>query len=188
MNTTVRKLTHSALMIALALILSMFKLFHMPFGGSVTIASMAPIIIISLMYDTKWALFTSFAYSLVQMVEGFYPPPVQNFWNYLAVVLLDYVIAFGVLGLAGAIARRFSNKQAGAAAATIAVIGMRFFCSFLSGILIWTEYAPEGMPVWLYSLSYNGMIMVGEMVVTVIAVCVIVRYVNLQKLAGASAT
>lgn len=181
MKSVTRKLTHSALMIALALILSMFKLFHMPMGGSITVASMAPIILIALMYDTKWAIFTSFAYSLVQMLEGFYPPPVQNFASYLLVVLLDYVIAFGVLGCAGLIYRRFKNKLTGAAVATISVIFARFFCSFLSGIIIWTEYAGD-MPVWLYSLSYNGTVMLGEMVVTTIAVCAIVKFVKLERL------
>lgn len=186
MKSVTRKLTHSALMIALAFILSMIKLFHMPMGGSITVASMAPIILIAFMYDTKWALFTSLAYSLVQMFEGFYAPPVQNFVSYLMVVLLDYVIAFGVLGCAGLIYRRFKNKMVGAATATIAVIFGRFCCSFLSGVLIWTEYAPEGMPVWLYSLGYNGTVMLGEMVVTTIAVCAIVKFVKLDRLVAAA--
>lgn len=183
MNTTTRKLTHSALMVALALVLSMIKLFHLPNGGSITPASMAPIILIALMYPTKWALFTSFVYSLVQMVEGFYAPPTQDLLSFVLVILLDYVLAFGILGCAGLIARRFkTNKILGATLATLAVIFARFFCSFLSGILIWGVYAPEGTPVWIYSLSVNGSIMVGEMVTTTIVMAVLVKFLPLEKL------
>lgn len=183
MNTTTRKLTHSALMVALALVLSMIKLFHLPNGGSITPASMAPIILIALMYPTKWALFTSFVYSLVQMVESFYAPPTQDLLSFVLVILLDYVLAFGILGCAGLIARRFkTNKILGATLATLAVIFGRFFCSFLSGILIWGVYAPEGTPVWIYSLSVNGSIMVGEMVTTTIVMAVLVKFLPLEKL------
>lgn len=183
MNTTTRKLTHSALMIALALVLSMIKLFHLPNGGSITPASMAPIILIALMYPTKWALFTSFVYSLVQMVEGFYAPPTQDLLSFVLVILLDYVLAFGVLGCAGLVARRFkANKVLGASIATLAVIFGRFFCSFLSGILIWSVYAPEGTPVWIYSLGVNGSIMIGEMITTTVVMAVLVKFLPLEKL------
>ena len=183
MNTTTRKLTHSALMVALALVLSMIKLFHLPNGGSITPASMAPIILIALMYPTKWALFTSFVYSLVQMVEGFYAPPTQDLLSFVLVILLDYVLAFGILGCAGLIARRFkTNKILGATLATLAVIFGRFFCSFFSLFLIWGVYAPEGTPVWIYSLSVNGSIMVGEMVTTTIVMAVLVKFLPLEKL------
>lgn len=182
MNPTTKKLTHSALMIALALVLSMIKPIHMPYGGSITIASMAPIILIALKYDFKWGIFTALTYSIVQMIEGFYPPPVQNLGAYLAVILLDYIIAFGVLGCAGFISRRFKNKKTGATVAAISVIAARFTCSFLSGVIIWKEYAPEGMPVWLYSLGYNGFICIGETVFTVVALLVAIRYLPIEKL------
>lgn len=185
MNTTTRKLTHSALMIALALVLSMIKLFHLANGGSITPASMAPIILIALMYDTKWALLTSFVYSLIQLVEGFYAPPTQDFISFVLVIMLDYVLAFGVLGCAGLVARRFkTHKILGACVATNVVIVARFFCSFLSGMIIWGVYAPEGTPVWLYSLGSNGSIMIGEMITTTIVMAVLVKFLPLDKLAA----
>lgn len=187
MNSTTRKLTRSAIMIALACVLSIFAVFKMPNGGSITFASMAPIIVISLMYDTKWALFTSFAYSLVQMLLDSIAPPTQDFGSYLLVILLDYVLAFTVIGLAGPIARRFRNPVTGAAVGSITVVLLRLCCSFLSGILIWSVYAPEGMPVWLYSLSYNSSYMIPEAVVTGIVVALLVRYVDFNKLSAAPA-
>lgn len=182
MTVKTRRLTHCALMIALALVLSMIKLFHLPNGGSITPASMAPIILISLMYEPKWAFFTSFAYSLVQMVEGFYPPPVQTIGNFVLVILLDYVLAFGALGIAGTVARRFGEREVlGASVGTIVAIFARLFCSFLSGIVIWGVYAPEGTPVWIYSLSVNGTVMVGEMITTTIVIAILVKLLPLDK-------
>ncbi|MBC8584611.1 energy-coupled thiamine transporter ThiT [Youxingia wuxianensis] len=182
MNVTTRKLTHSALMVALATILSLVTIFKAPNGGSVTAASMVPIIIIALMYNTSWALLTSLAYSGIQMLLGFYPPPTQDFISFVLVILLDYVVAFGVLGLAGVFARRFKNKVLGACIGTIIVMALRFICHFLSGILIWTSYAPEGMPVWLYSFTYNGAYMLFEAIISVVVIALIVKYINLDKL------
>ena len=183
MTEKTTKLTHCALMIALAFVLSMIKLFHLPNGGSITPASMAPIMLISLLYDCKWAFATSFTYSLVQMVEGFYPPPVQTVGNFILVILLDYVLAFGALGLCGLVARRFGkHKLVGAAAGSLISIFGRFFCSFISGIIIWGVYAPEGTPVWIYSLGVNGTVMVGEMVTTTIALVLLVKFLPLEKI------
>ncbi len=183
MKPQLRKLTHCGLMLALAFVLSMFKVFSLYNGGSITIASMAPIIIISFMYGTKTGVFTAFVYSLLQMVQGFYPPPVQTIWNFILVILLDYVVAFTVLGLADLIKKPFGEKKVlGSVVAAVAVIFGRFFCHFLSGIIIWGTYAPEGMSATVYSLLYNGSIMIGEMITTGVVVGLLVRFVDFDKI------
>ena len=183
MKPQVRKLTHCALMLALAYVLSMFKVFSLYNGGSITIASMAPIIIISFMYGTKTGVFTAFVYSLLQMVQGFYPPPVQTIWNFILVILLDYVVAFTVLGIADLIRKPFGEKKIlGSVVASITVVFARFFCSFISGIVIWGTYAPEGISAVLYSLLYNGSIMIGEMITTSVVVGLLVKFVNFDKI------
>ncbi|MEM1485522.1 energy-coupled thiamine transporter ThiT [Oscillospiraceae bacterium PP1C4] len=182
MNVTTRKLTHSAIMIALGVVLSIFAVFEMGNGGSITIASMAPIIVISLMYDLKWAMLTSFTYSVLQLLLDFSPPPTQDFLSFILVILLDYVIAYTVIGLAGTIARRFESKVVGAAVGTTCVILLRLLCSFLSGILIWYVYTPEGMSIWFYSLSYNASYMIPELIITTVVISLLVKYVDLAKL------
>ena len=165
---TVRALTESALLIALASILSMFAVFKLPNGGSVTIGSMIPIILISIKHPFSWSLTTAFAYSLIQMLLGFYPPPVENLLYYSAVVLLDYVVAFGVLCLAGPFYKVLSQKLAGRSSILIASIicfVLRFACHYISGIIIWGVYA-EDQPAWLYSLLYNGSYMLGECIIS----------------------
>ncbi len=83
-------------------------------------------------------------------------------------------------------ARRFQKKPLGAAAGSIVVVFCRFFCSFLSGIIVWGSYAPEGTPVWIYSLTVNGPIMIGEMITTSVVVALLVKFIDFQKLAGKS--
>ena len=65
------------------------------------------------------------------------------------------MLAFTLLGLAGAIAKPFKNRLVGVAVGTAAVCGIRFLCSFLSGVLIWGNLS-DGLPAWTYSLTYNG--------------------------------
>ena len=182
MNVTTRRLTHSAVMIALATALSLFAVYKLPNGGSVTFASMAPIILVSLTESFGWSFLTAFAYSLVQMLLGFYAPPAQTFGAFAAVILLDYVVAFSALSLAGPIARKIPGRVVGPVVASCIVVLVRLCCSFLSGILVWDVYAPEGVPVWAYSLGYNSSYMLPEMIVTAVAVGLIVRYVNLERL------
>ena len=155
-------------MVAVATVLSMIPLIRLPQEGTVTLASMAPIILFSFSADLKYALITSFVYSLIQMMLGGIAPPAENFLSYIAVILLDYVIAFTVLGFAGSIKRRFKNGYIGACTGAITVTFARFVCHFLSGILIWSVYAPEGQSAALYSLIYNGSYMGIEIIITTI--------------------
>ncbi len=184
MNQNTRRLTESAVMIALAAVLSMIQLFPMPQGGTVTPASMVPIILISFKYNVRWAIIVSVVYAGIQMLLGFYAPPTPDFINFILVILLDYVIAFGVLGLAGTFGRAFKNPTVQIIFGTTVVICLRFLCHFASGILIWSSYAPEGQPVWLYSLGYNGSYMLGELIVSVIVVAALSRIIIKYMLPG----
>ena len=105
-------LAESAMLISMAVVLSQIKVYVFPQGGSVTLASMAPIVLISCRYGAKWGLGAAFVYSLLQMIlpPGFYPPPAKTLPAFACVVLLDYVIAFTVLGTAVFFGRPFKNK------------------------------------------------------------------------------
>ena len=98
---TTRQLVESALMVAVATVLSLLKI-DLPFGGGVTLASMLPIILISHRYGFKWGLFTAFVYSVLQLILG-----VDNVgyatsaFMAAGVVVLDYILAYTVLGLSG---------------------------------------------------------------------------------------
>ncbi len=168
MNKKIFNLTRASVMIALATALSFFKVFELGNGGSVTLGSMVPIILVSFILDFKWGILTSFVYSLIQMLlQGVAAPPVENFLWYFLVVTLDYIIAFTVLGFAGGITRKINNINVKVITGTVLVVILRFLCHLLSGIIIWGVYAPEGQSVFVYSLLYNGSYMLGELIITV---------------------
>jgi thiamine transporter len=84
---TTLTLVESALMIAMAVVLSFIKIYEFPQGGSVTLASMAPIVLLSCRHGVKWGLGAAFIYSLLQMIlpPGFYPPPAKTIFAFAGV-------------------------------------------------------------------------------------------------------
>jgi thiamine transporter len=167
-------LVECAMMIAMSTVLSFVKIFNLPQGGSVTLFSMLPLVLVSYRHGLKWGVLTAFAHSLLQMLIEFYPPPAASVPAFVAVVLLDYVLAFTVLGAAAFFGKPLKNRRAGAAVGAAAVVFLRFMCSFISGIVIWGVYAPEGSPVWLYSLTYNGSYMLPELIITALGALIVV--------------
>ena len=175
-----RTLVECALMIALGTVLANIKIFEMPNGGSITLLSMLPFILVSYRHGTKWGLFTGFVNSLLQMLLGFYAPPAPGLLPLVGMILLDYVLAFTLLGLAGVIAKPFKNHLLGVAAGTAAVCVIRFLCSFLSGALLWGSYQESyewarGMSVWLYSFIYNGSYMLPELLITTVCAVILCK-------------
>lgn len=168
-NSATASLTKGAICVALATALAMLP-FKLPQGGGVN-ASMLPIVIYSFGEDPKWSLTTSITYAVLQLITGFYPPPTQTLAAFVLTILLDYIIAFGFLGFAGIICRALAKKLP-AKTSMIAAVGIcyfvRFLCSFVSGIIIWGVYALPGMPVWLYSLQYNGSYMLVEFIIAAV--------------------
>ena len=164
-----RILVECALMIALGTVLANIKIYGLANGGSVTLFSMVPFILVSFRHGAKWGLFTGFVNSLLQMLLGFYAPPAPGLLPLVGMILLDYVLAFTLLGLACVFAKPFKNRLLGVAVGTAIVCLIRFLCSFLSGVLIWGNLN-EGLPEWVYSLTYNGSYMLPETILSVVAV------------------
>ncbi|MBU9728988.1 energy-coupled thiamine transporter ThiT [Diplocloster modestus] len=152
-----KQLVFSALAIALATVTSMLKLFDMPMGGSVTLFSMMFICLIGYWYGVKVGLMTGVAYGLLQML-------IDPYIMTLPQLLLDYILAFGVLGLSGL----FSNKKHGLFLGYLVGVFGRFFCSALSGIIFFASYAPETMHPVVYSVLYNASYMGAEALLTIV--------------------
>ncbi len=174
METKTRNITLCAVMIALATVLSMIPIYNAPFGGTVTLGSMVPLVLVCVMIkDYRWSRLACFTYSLIQMLIGFTAPPTTTLLYFVAVVLLDYVIPFTGIFVVNPISKLFKNELVGIGVGAAVAMVRRFICHFLSGILIWGVYAPEGQPVWLYSVLYNGGYMLPELVITTVASTVI---------------
>ena len=152
-------LVEGALMVALAYALSIIPFIELPWGGSITCFSTLPIVMMSLRHGGRWGVGTAFAYSLLQLVQGLgdvMAVPAKTLWALVLCALLDYILAYTCVGLAGPIANLIRKKSAGLVLG-IAITGLlRLLLSTLSGIVLWGAYAWEGWPVGLYSLTYNA--------------------------------
>ena len=171
-HNTTRKLAESAVFIALATILSMLKI-DLPFGGGITIVSMLPIVLISHRWGWKWGLPTAFVYSLIQLLLGLDNVGyATSFVMAAGVVMLDYVIAYTVLGFSGLFDRLMGKTRWSIAAGIAATFTLRFVCHLITGAWIWGEWMPESFMnmtmtnPWIYSFLYNGWYMLAELVVT----------------------
>jgi thiamine transporter len=160
----IRALVETSLLVAIGFVLSYVSSLlglRLPQGGSFTLLSMLPILTIGLRHGLKWGLGGGFVFACLQMLQEFWPPPTATVYGYIAVVMLDYIVAFTVLGLSGF----FRGKRFGLLYATPLCLFLRFASHFVSGVIIWNIYAGE-LPVWLYSLTYNGSFMGFELVTT----------------------
>ena len=149
-----RALVYGAMCISLSFVLSYIRLLHMPQGGSITPGSMLPIMVYGYWYGPRKGIIAGLAYAVLQMIQdAWFVHPAQ--------ILLDYIIAFGVLGCTGFFRK---NLYVG-----VVVSGMlRFLSHFLSGAIFFGEYAPEGMSPWLYSLGYQASCILPDLSICVV--------------------
>ncbi|MCR4904545.1 MAG: energy-coupled thiamine transporter ThiT [Clostridiales bacterium] len=180
-SSRIRVLVECAIMVALAVVIDLIPMPKWPNGGSVSI-KVIPLIFISYRHGIKWGLGSSFVFSILTMLFGVSEPPVTSFFYYLVMILLDYVIAYTVMGLADLFAKPWQNKLVGYGVGAVCVNLLRFLCSFLSGWVIWGVYAPEGQPAWLYSLTYNGGYMLPNAVLCAIVIVLLCALVNPKTL------
>lgn len=180
-NQKTKTLVECALMIALSTILSFITIYKLPQGGDITAVSMMPLVLASFRHGPKWGVFTGFVYGIIQMILGF--KNIMYCTTLGAMVLcalLDYLAAYSVMGLACVFGQPFGNRDLRVAVGTVVTGLLRYLCSFLSGILLWGGYAPDTMPVWLYSLTYNGSYMIPEIILTAIAAVLVMRVMDKQ--------
>ena len=179
MSVTLRRITETAIMLAVATVLSILQ-FTGPWalGGSITVCSMLPIIIIAHRYGTKWGLVTALTYSLLQLLLGirnvqYAPTPISA----IAIILLDYVLAFGVIGFAAVFDPLMKDKRAAAIVGIIVVLFGRLLFHIISGVVIWDAIYPNelGWNLWIWSIAYNGSYMVPEMLITSIVALAIYK-------------
>lgn len=163
-KSPLRALTEGAVMVALAQILSYIKLWRMPWGGSIVLA-MVPIILYAVRWGLARGLLASFALGCLQfMFDGGFAIGWQS-------IVGDYVLAYGVLGLAGLI----HGKKGGIWLGTLVGGFARFLVHYVVGATIWAEYMPEtfmGLTMnspWFYSLLYNLAYMVPNIAITLVA-------------------
>lgn len=156
-------------MLALGFILSMLKIIDMPFGGSVTVFSMLPVIIIAYRYGTAWGLLTGFTASLLQMLTG-----LKNLTYgtsagaVIAIILLDYVVAFSAMGLGGIFKGKIKDQGTSIALGALAACLLRYICHTIVGCTVWAGVSIPTSDGILYSMIYNAAYMIPETAITVV--------------------
>ena len=167
--SSTRILAECALMLAVGIVLSLVKLFDLPYGGSVTVASMLPIIIISYRHGIKYGLITGLAYGIIQQLLGLKTLSYVTTWvSILAVILLDYIIAFAVIGFGGLFKKIIKNQPAALVAGTILACLLRYACHVISGATVWAGLSIPTNAALIYSFGYNATYMIPETIVTVV--------------------
>lgn len=155
-----KALTFSAIAIALAFVLNQITLFQMPQGGAITPMSMLFIVLVGYFFGVRQGVLAGIAFGLLDlMIHPYVISPIQ--------MLVDYPLAFGALGLGGLL----QQKKTIIPAYLVGVLG-RFIFSFLSGVIFFGMYAPEGFNGITWSLVYNGSYLLGEAILTVIIVLI----------------
>ena len=209
-----RRLTESAMLIALAIILELLsKMFipEQPFGGQITLVSMLPIVLISYRHGVKWGFVAAFAYALLEMAIGgktvaaaFQPGYFGDgtmIGNAIVMCLLDYIVAYTALGLGGIFRNKLQKPGLALMAGSLVALSARYVAHVLSGYILfsgWAEwyFTQEGFPAWgaqlvsalspaglgvVYSLVYNAMYMLPEMVLTALAATFLGKYPRITQ-------
>lgn len=172
MPLTTRRMVESAILIAIGTVLSILS-FQGPWalGGSITICSMLPLVFIAQRHGTRWGVFSAFIYALLQMMLGFKNVGYgRNLFEMVLIALLDYILAFSVIGLSAAFNKRFPQRRTALMVGIAVTFFARFLFHFVSGWLIWEALWPNELawssPLW--SLVYNGSYMLPETLITLL--------------------
>ena len=194
-----RVLVECAVMIALAAVLSEYAIiYRAPLGGSVTLFSMVPIIIIGLRHGCAWGFGTAFVYSLAQFM---FDASKMSGWgiagaaNMALCILLDYIVAFTILGAAGFFksaldkTQKRSQKIAFASAAVLLVCVFRYASHVAVGAIVWYAITKAGgwndyvntVGALVYSLVYNMQFMLPETIITLVAAPAVVTVLSVIK-------
>lgn len=160
-----RMVALGAMCIALSYVLGMIRLWRMPNGGSITPAATLPLMLFAYVYGVGPGLLVGTLYGLLDYLAGGYFLSVPQ-------VLLDYIVAYTVMGLAG-ILRKHPNQQLGLLVGVVIASVARWICAVAAGVLFWAESTPEGMSALIYSMGYNGSYMAVNCVICIIVAALI---------------
>lgn len=178
---------------------------ELPFGGQITLVSMLPVVLISYRHGVKWGLISGVTYALLEMALGaktvtaaFQPGYFGDgvmLVNAITMCVLDYLLAYTMMAFGGVFRNRIKNPGIALMCGSLVALGLRYLTHILSGYILfsgWAEwfFTQEGFPAWgsllvqalspkvlglVYSVVYNGVYMIPEMVLTAVAAVLIAR-------------
>ena len=204
-----------ALAMVLAMVCALIPFLNLPFGGGFTVASMLPIVIISYMYGMKWGFFSAAIYSVIQIVMDLYlgkgstlialfMPNSEDYMGLgaaIAILIIDYLVAYTLLGFGGAFRKVIKNKTLALALGVVLALSLRYLAHIVSGYIFygaWAEwffsqdnfYAIGGWILekfsgntlaLIYSIFYNGLYMIPEIIITTVVALIVGRLPVIKK-------
>lgn len=189
-NKKVHTLVECAILVAMSVVLSLVPIWQMPLGGKVTLVSMLPVCMISVRHGMKWGLGSAFVYSVFQLILGITTEGIFG-WGLnpamlIGCIVFDYIVAFTVLGFAGIFRK---NEKSGIYSGIALACILRFLSHFLSGYIIfrnlgqWELFGEvfSDRPI-IYSLCYNGLFMLPELVMTLVVAILMMQIPYVKKI------
>ncbi len=168
-HLTTSRLVYMALLVALAVILQSIRIYTMPQGGSVTAAAMVPLLLLSYRFGPVAGAMAGGIFGMINLfMDPYILHPVQ--------VLFDYPLPYMCMGLAGLFRDKIYIGTG------LAFIG-RFICHVFSGVVFFSEFAPEGMSPLVYSLVFNSTYLIPEYILC----CIVLKLLPLKRLLAAMA-
>lgn len=162
-----RMLVYIALMLAITILLKQIRLYHFPQGGSITLGSALPLMLVSFRYGAPVGMLAGFIFGLINIIlDPFILHPIQ--------VLFDYPLPSMAAGLAAIFPKNFI-------AATFLVFAGKFACHFISGVAFFASYTPEGTSPIIYSLTVNATTIIPECLIC----CVLLKVLPIERLLNA---
>lgn len=204
-NRNTLRLVTSGVFIALSSVLSLIIIFKLPYGGSITLLSMLPIMVLGYMYGIKWGLLCGAVYGIVQALLGASMSSAfagLTGFNVVLMVLIDYIVAFAVIGTSGMFKGKIKNDTIAFSVGGAVSGFLRLLAHFISGFILWGSYAEWFFGVdnmnnafgntiltnfsgtslaMVYSIIYNGSYMIPEIIITVIGIIAIMNIKPLRK-------
>lgn len=199
------KMVTSGVFIALATVLSMITVYKLPYGGSITLLSMLPIMMLGYMYGIKHGITCGAIYGVLQALLGAVMSSAFAGLSGISaffMVVLDYLLAFMVLGMAGIFKGKIKNDTLAFSLGGAFAGLLRLIAHFLSGFILWGEYAEwffgaENMNnefgnailsnfsgtslAMIYSAVYNASYMIPEIIITVVGIVIIMNVKPLKN-------
>lgn len=195
-----KRLALSGILIAMATVLSFIKVFEWPFGGSITAASMLPLAMLGYTYGVRWGLAVGLVHGVIQAITGATMSSAfagQNAGAVVAICLIDYFIAFSVIGLSGMFKGKIKNHTVSFALGTAVAVFIRYICHVASGYIFYKSYADwffgevmandfsamlmekcsPNLLGLIYSVIYNAAYMMPELAITTVCAVLVITLI-----------
>lgn len=159
---------YSAFIVAICFVLDVFTVFKMPFGGSIKISPMLPLIFLSFKYGHRGGGKAGLIFGILKLIFNFHMPFSQSIVSYLAVIVLEYILPYYLAGISELYSKLFKKDMYNFISAIVISEFFKFILNTVSGVFVWNDYLPMGSYLVTYCVIYNAFHILPNMFIAVI--------------------